>query len=170
MANWRFDGTVPHRVAAHRVLAVSEQLVQVHQALRERLAALRPEAAAGRTTSVAGSGDLLSHCLSFCTAIHTHHTGEDAQLFPALRAATPELAPVIDKLIEDHTLVAGILRQLQDLLAAPTDPETLGRELDGLTAILESHFSFEERRIAAALDTLGPGAQFPEVFSPADGS
>jgi hypothetical protein len=146
----------------------------VHQALRERLAILRQEAAAGGSPSGAssalGSGDLLSHCLSFCTAIHTHHTGEDTQLFPALQAAAPELAPVIGKLIEDHTLVAGILRQLQDLLAAPTGPETLGRELDGLTAILESHFSFEERRIAAALDALGPGAQFPEVFSPEDGS
>jgi Hemerythrin HHE cation binding domain len=150
-------------------VAVSQQLIQVHQALRERLAALRQEAAAGGWPSGAGSGDLLSHCLSFCTAIHTHHTGEDAQLFPALQAAAPELAPVIDKLIEDHTLVAGILREIQALLAAPADPDTLRRELDGLTAILESHFSFEERRIALALDTLGPQARFPEVFT-VDGS
>jgi hypothetical protein len=53
----------------------------------------------------------------------------------------------------------------RDLLAAPPDPATLRRELDGLTAILESHFSFEERRIAAALDTLGPDNQFPDVFT-----
>ena len=33
------------------------------------------------------------------------------------------------------------------------------------TAVLESHFSFEERRIAAALDTLGPENQFPAVFT-----
>ena len=87
-------------------------------------------------------------------------------MFPALRAAAPELTPVIGKLEEDHVLVAGILGQIRDLLAAPPDPATLQRELDGLTAILESHFSFEERRIAAALDRLGPDAQFPDVFTP----
>jgi iron-sulfur cluster repair protein YtfE (RIC family) len=146
-------GTVP----PPRVTALSEQLVQVHQALRGRLASLRADA-------TAVPDDLLSHCLSFCAALHTHHTGEDHQLFPALQAAHPELAPVIGKLAEDHVLVAGILGQLRDLLAAPPDPATLHRELDGLTAILESHFSFEERRIAAALDTLGPEDQYPDVF------
>jgi iron-sulfur cluster repair protein YtfE (RIC family) len=147
-------GTVPPRL-----LALSEQLIEVHQALRERLASLRSDA-------TAVPDDLLSHCLSFCAAIRTHHTGEDHQLFPALRAAAPELAPVIDKLEEDHGLVAGILGQIRALLTAPPDPKTLQRELDGLTAILESHFSFEERRIAAALDTLGPENQFPAVFRP----
>ena len=53
--------------------------------------------------------DLLSsHCLSFCTAVHTHHSGEDAQLFPALRAAAPGLAPVIDKLTEDQALLCEL--------------------------------------------------------------
>ena len=40
------------------------------------------------------------------------------------------------------------------------------RELDGLTAILESHFSYEERRIATALDTLGHRAWAAGVFTP----
>ena len=98
---------------------------------------------------------------SFCTAIGTHHAGEDSQLFPALAAAVPELAPMIGKLMEDHALVAGILQQVRALLAPDRPaaaPGVLLRELDGLTAILESHFSFEERRIAASLDTLGPDA------------
>ena len=43
------------------------------------------------------------------------------------------------------------------------------RELDGLTAILESHFGYEERRIAKALDSLGPEAWTAEVFTPAAG-
>ncbi len=151
-------------VLPHRMTALSEQLIGVHQDLRERLAALRRQAAADGPGLSPDAGDLLGHCLGFCAAVHTHHTGEDDQLFPALRAADPELAPVIDKLAEDHTLVAGILRQLQDLPASAPDPATLRRQLDGLTAILESHFSFEERRIGAALDRLGPEARFPEVF------
>jgi hemerythrin-like domain-containing protein len=149
-------------------VALSEQLIEVHQGLRERLADLRQQAAAGDLGPEADAG-LLDHCLSFCSAVHTHHAGEDSGLFPALQAAAPELAPVIVKLAEDHTLVAGILRQVRDLMAPQglrADPETLRRELDGLTAILESHFGFEERRLATALDALGPEARFPAVFDP----
>lgn len=156
-----------------RVAALSEQLIQVHQVLRERLTSLRQEAAGNtgpRATAAALQGDLLGHCVGFCAAIHTHHSGEDGELLPALRAAAPELAPVIDKLSEDHELVAGILRRIRELLTpgqTSLSPATLLRELDGLTAILESHFSFEERRISEALDTLGPQAWTPDVFTPA---
>lgn len=96
----------------------------------------------------------------------THHAGEDGQLLPTLRAAAPELAPVIDRLTEDHQVVAGILRRIRELLAPGHDsarPDALVRELDGLTAILESHFGYEERRIASALDTLGPRAWTADV-------
>jgi Hemerythrin HHE cation binding domain len=161
----RLDGAVQ----PDRVMALSEQLVQVHQGLRDRLAGLRQQAAAGGPEISAGAGlgpgDLLGHCLGFCRAVQAHHTGEDTGLFPALQAAAPELTPVIVKLAEDHTLVAGILQQVRELLAQPAGPDTLRRELDGLTAILESHFAFEERRLAAALDALGPDDRFPAVFT-----
>jgi len=142
------------------VSRLGQQLIEVHQTLRERLAALRQEIADGAARPGL-PGDLPGHCLSFCGAVHAHHTSEDGQAFPALRAAAPELAPVIDKLIEDHQLVAAILRQVRELLERdrpPSPPAALLRELDGLTAILESHFSFEERRIAQALTTLDPGS------------
>jgi hypothetical protein len=154
------------------VTALSEQLTHIHQALRAQLASLRQETADAtgpRAAVGAIPEDLLSHCLSLCTAIRTHHTGEDNQLLHALRAAAPELAPVIDKLIEDHALVAGILQHIRELLTpdqAPSDPGALTRELDGLTAILESHFNYEERRIAQALDTLEPSAWTADVFAP----
>ena len=146
--------------------------MHVHQELRERLASVRREAADGAGPPgprTAIGQDLLSHCLGFCAAIHAHHTGEDSQLLPALRAAVPELAPVIDNLMEDHALVAGILRQVRELLApggTPPRPDDLVRELDGLIAILESHFRYEERRIARALDALGPRAWTADVFDP----
>jgi iron-sulfur cluster repair protein YtfE (RIC family) len=154
-----------------RVAALSEQLIHVHQALREQLTSLRQEAV-GDTGPLAAEAalpeDLLSHCLSFCTAIRIHHSGEDNELLPALRAAAPELAPVIDNLIEDHELVAGILRRIRELLARglpPSGSGALRRELDGLTAILESHFSYEERRLAKALDHLGHQAWTADVFA-----
>ena len=165
--------TMPDRAAA-----LSTQLADVHRSMRERLAALRQQVAAGTGpqgadgrgptgADDADSADLLSYCLGVCTAISTHHTGEDGQLLPALQAAAPELAPVIGKLIEDHVLVAGLLRQIRELLGRDSwEPDVLLRELDGLAAILESHFGFEERRISRALDALGPGAWTAEVFAP----
>jgi hypothetical protein len=158
------------------VAALSEQLIQVHRGLRERLASLRRDLADG-TGHAAGAipDDLLGHCLGFCAAIHAHHTGEDERLLPQLRAALPELAPVIDNLMEDHALVAGILRRIRELLApgrTSAGPGTLVRELDGLTAILESHFGYEERRLSQALDALDPGTSIPGVFTlpgPLDG-
>lgn len=158
--------------APDRVAALSEQLIHVHQRMREQLASLRREAASSSGQlgpGVAVTGDVLSHCLSLCAAVHTHHTGEDDQLLPALRASAPDLAPMIDNLIADHALVAEILRRVRELLSpggTPSDSGTLVRELDGLTAILESHFGYEERRIATALDTLGPVTWTADVFEP----
>jgi Hemerythrin HHE cation binding domain len=157
-----------------RAVALSEQLIQVHQSLRERIASVRQQVTAGVGRPPAGAAimeDLLSHCLGFCIAIETHHTGEDHRLLPALRAASPALAPVIDNLIEDHRLVADILKRIRELLTPDRNaaaPGALMRELDGLTAILESHFSYEERRIASALDALGPSGWDADVFAPGE--
>jgi hypothetical protein len=159
------------------VAALSEQLIQVHRDLRERLAWLRSAVADGRAVAdgsellAADAGipdDLLSHCLGFCAAISAHHAGEDDRLLPRLRDAAPELAPVIDNLIQDHALVAGLLRRIRELATSgpwPAEPGTLVRELDGLTAILESHFGYEERRLSRALDALDPGTSIPDVFT-----
>jgi iron-sulfur cluster repair protein YtfE (RIC family) len=123
------------RLSDDRVAALSEQLIEAHRTLRERLASLRGQVADG-TARPRFPENLLGHCLSFCGAVHTHHTSEDNQVFPALRAAAPELAPVIDKLTEDHTLVAGILQRVRELLESwsVTPPAALLREHDGLTA------------------------------------
>ncbi|BCJ46881.1 hypothetical protein GCM10010168_35990 [Actinoplanes ianthinogenes] len=130
-----------------RITALGTQLAQAHQELRRRLAALR----AGRLRPA----DLRTHCLAFCTALTTHHQGEDTGLFTALLRERPDLAPTIDKLIEDHGLITGILIRIADLsdeAAGTTDPTAIRRELDGLTAIMESHFRYEERALTSALD------------------
>jgi iron-sulfur cluster repair protein YtfE (RIC family) len=139
-----------------RVLAFGAELVAVHDELRSRLQRLRT------APHSAGSG-LREHCAAFCRALATHHTSEDARAFPLLAREAPELAPVIAKLEEDHVLIAGLLQQIEELVDrlpdAPTPDERLRfeRELDGIAAIMESHFSFEERRILDALDRLDPG-------------
>ncbi|MFG2914847.1 hemerythrin domain-containing protein [Kitasatospora sp. NPDC048298] len=145
-----------------RTAALSLQLARAHQDLRRRLADLR--AGLGRPRRPDGHDDpLLAHCLAFCTALTHHHQGEDTGLFAQLLRERPDLAPTIGKLVEDHGFITHILIRVRDLAdqaaattpaeAAPaTDLEAVGRELDGLAAIMESHFAYEERAIGAALD------------------
>ncbi|MFJ9846484.1 hemerythrin domain-containing protein [Kitasatospora sp. NPDC101155] len=137
-----------------RTAALSLQLSQAHRELRRRLTDVRT--GLGRRTRA--DDTLLTHCLAFCTAMTHHHQGEDDGLFAALVRERPDLAPTVAKLVEDHGFIAHILARVRELAeqaaATPgTDPEAIGRELDGLAAIMESHFGYEERAIGAALDT-----------------
>ena len=109
---------------------------------------------------------LLAHCAAFCRALTRHHTSEDTRAFPTLGARFPELVPVLEQLRQDHVLVADILRRLRQLLATLTrsNTEPVRRELDGLAAILDSHFRWEERRLVDALDTLDAAPPAGELF------
>ncbi|GAB3374186.1 hypothetical protein GCM10027452_32160 [Micromonospora halotolerans] len=56
------------------------------------------------------------------------------------------------------------------LLAGAADGRTVRAELDGLAALLESHFSYEERKLAAALNRLGGDpVELLGVTPPGDG-
>lgn len=136
-----------------RVAALGDELVRIHDRLRADLRRLRAGGTeAGRPLAV--------HCLAFCDALTRHHTGEDVGAFPALAAQFPELAPVLQKMAEDHVLIAGIVTRVEELgqeLAGGGSP-ALTAELDGLAAIMESHFAFEERRVRAALNVLDGAA------------
>jgi hemerythrin-like domain-containing protein len=95
-----------------------------------------------------------------CAALERHHTAEDAATFPAVATAHPEPAGVVATLTRDHELVAGMLRSMAavvDRVAAGGDRTRTLQELDGLGALLESRFTYEERRLAAALSTLNAG-------------
>ncbi|MGN9844336.1 hemerythrin domain-containing protein [Nonomuraea sp. H19] len=144
-----------------RLAAFGDQLIEVHDWLRAELARLSDDVDA-YLAGGARPSELRAHCLSFCTALERHHTGEDDGAFPALATRHPELTPVLDKLREDHKLVSDILHRLRELVEG-LDPETgadpqearrVRGELDGLRAIVESHFGYEERSIAEALNAL----------------
>ncbi|WP_327001604.1 hemerythrin domain-containing protein [Dactylosporangium sp. NBC_01737] len=135
-----------------RAVALSLQLARAHQELRNRLRALKADL--GRHPRPASGADgLVAHCLAFCAAITAHHQGEDAGMFAELLRLRPDLAPTVGKLVEDHEMIAWILARIAELADAPEAAlDAISAELDGLTAIVESHFSFEERAISAALD------------------
>ncbi|MEU9043049.1 MULTISPECIES: hemerythrin domain-containing protein [unclassified Kitasatospora] len=142
--------------AGGRTAALSLQLSRAHQDLRLRLADVRSHLGRPRP-----DGDtLLTHCLAFCTALTNHHQGEDSGLFTQLLHERPDLVPTVAKLVEDHGFISAILARVRDLAeqaahlsdADPARLEAIGRELDGLAAIMDSHFGYEERAIGAALD------------------
>lgn len=153
-----------------RAVAFGRQLRQAHQHLRDQLTRIRGEL--GQNDHM--ETGLQAHCLASCSALTTHHVGEDDGMFRELLDARPDLAPAIQNLIDDHAAIAAILLQVRTLATqAKTTPAQnlpgLRRELDGLAAIAESHFAYEERAISAALDNdvIDTGWSRP-VFRPTD--
>ncbi|WP_433527204.1 hemerythrin domain-containing protein [Nocardia pseudovaccinii] len=145
---------------ANRARALGQELVAIHDWLRTELTRIRVNVAAYAAGSELRPTQLRAHC----AALTRHHTGEDTAAFPALAGQFPELAPVLAELRTDHQLVADILRRLTELLDSigPDNADTVRRELDGLAAILESHFRWEERRLVQAFDELEMGTRTGE--------
>jgi hypothetical protein len=143
-----------------RLTAFGNQLIEVHSWLREELAQLREDVDAHLSDHSGLPRKLQAHCLTFCSAVTRQHTGEDDGAFPGLAGQFPELRPVLEELGRDHHLVTGILRNLEELLdglsldAGPAQAPRVRAELDGLSALLESHFVYEEKRIVSALNSL----------------
>jgi hypothetical protein len=136
-----------------RVAALSVQLSQAHQVLRRQITEIR----AGLGRRQPNRDALVTHCLAFCAAMTSHHRGEDDGMFAHLLRERPDLAATVAKLVEDHGLIAAILSQVRELAekaaeSGSPDLAAIGGELDGLAAIMESHFGYEERAIGRALD------------------
>lgn len=138
-----------------RLTAFGNQLIEVHLWLREELAALRQDVDA----YLAGGTrvrDLRTHCLTFCSALDRHHNGENDFAFTKIAEQFPELSPVLEELRRDHQLVDDSLQRLGLVgeLDRESDPTEFRRELDSLAALVETHFTYEEKRIVSALNAL----------------
>ncbi|MBO9626884.1 MAG: hemerythrin domain-containing protein [Microbacterium sp.] len=150
---------------ADRLTAWDAELRRAHTRLRSALAATREALTSGAITPDAAS-DLALFCIGFCTALDGHHRAEDRSLFPALRAARPDLSGAIDKLEQDHSMLSHLLGALRNAVESGEDDDAIGRHLDGIGAIMESHFRFEEREILEPLRTLTVDGTVPEVLGP----
>ncbi|MGR6321247.1 hemerythrin domain-containing protein [Micromonospora soli] len=154
-----------------RLTALGIQLIEIHHWLREELARLRASLDSPGDPGVGLTRELRAHCAGFCAALDRHHTGEDGGAFRVLAEQVPELRPVLAELSADHTVVASILTRVDKLLADATDGRSVRAELDGLAALLESHFTYEERKLVAALNRLaGDPVELLGVTPPKGGS
>ncbi|MGC3955762.1 MAG: hemerythrin domain-containing protein [Propionicimonas sp.] len=148
-----------------RLIAWGMELRAVHQRLREALRVTRQALEEG----VPGQPlprDLLLFCHGFCTALTGHHQGEDRELFPAIGAAHPELRDTLRKLQQDHSMIEHLIQGLQAALQRAVPPSELEGHLEGIAAIMESHFRYEERQLLAVLDTLALQADPRDVLGP----
>ena len=126
---------------------------RVHERLRAALAVTREAVAAGESARP-GTRDLLLYCHGFCAALTGHHEGEDHHLFPAIAEQYPELRATLSYLRQDHSMIAHLLAGLQAAVERSAPPAELDRHLEGLAAIMESHFRYEERQLLTVLETL----------------
>ncbi|WP_308119413.1 LLM class flavin-dependent oxidoreductase [Streptomyces sp. JJ38] len=151
-------------------------LVTVHDHLRAELDELqrvvtdvlagRDEPAAARSllntmTLRQNYWSLGAFCATYCRLVTNHHLLEDEVMFPRLREAEPDLAPVLDRLEKEHDLIAGLIVRLDLALVAMVDDpsrlEEVRRVLDRLGECLLSHLSYEEEQL------LGPIAEHSVV-------
>lgn len=152
-----------HDTERDRLIAWDTELRDAHARLRRALRAAQDEASGsgGRPTR-----DLLLYCHGFCLALSAHHIGEDDALFPALEAEHPRLRELIGKLRQDHSMIAHLLTQLDHAVTSGENAESLRLHLEGLAAIMESHFRFEERELLGILSELDLDADPALVLGP----
>jgi hemerythrin-like domain-containing protein len=136
-----------------RLVAWSAELRGVHARLRGALKVTRDTLAEGAPGAEA-TRDLLLYCHGFCVALDGHHRGEDTKLFPAIEAAHPELSPVLRSLTRDHSMIAHLLSGLETAVKQSAPLGELERRLEGVGAIMENHFRYEERQLLSVLDAL----------------
>ncbi|MEI7059336.1 hemerythrin domain-containing protein [Nocardioides sp. CCNWLW239] len=148
-----------------RLTAWADEMRRVHDRLRTALRVTQEAVAAGDSAEPAAR-DLLLFCHGFCSALTGHHEGEDRELFPAIGAAHPELRDTIRQLEQDHSMIGHLLGGLQAAVDRAATPEDLGKHLEGIAAIMESHFRFEERKLLSVLESLELDAEVGEVFGP----
>lgn len=148
-----------------RLIAWSHELRAVHDRLRDALQVTRTALEDGADAGQA-SRELLLYCHGFCSALAGHHEGEDRELFPVIAAAHPELRETMDKLTQDHSMIAHLLSGLQAAIDRSASPAELDRHLEGIAAIMESHFRFEERSLLTILEHLDLAADPRDVLGP----
>jgi hypothetical protein len=98
-------------------------------------------------------------CMHYCRFVHTHHTIEDAAVFPMVRKHDPSLNWVVDRLEEDHLTVHHITERIAAVAdKIPNDASGVSRFqlVEALTELEEhllAHLALEEESLGPLLST-----------------
>ena len=151
-------------------------LRQVHDHLRDNMKTLgklieRANAGTVSRTEISAETDDLAMvanyrrfgnlCGQHCGIVDTHHSIEDAHIFPALAVQGPAFKAIADRLTAEHVVVHELLERLIDALNALTAEPTPDRFEDAKTIyhalerVLLSHLGWEEEAMGDALGYFG---------------
>ncbi len=175
------ESTRPHRdpsgadvTYTRRGRLVGQHLIDVHDTLRRELTELREvldqvrEGALGAGEARAALNEMAlrqndwalgAFCARYCGVVAQHHGIEDEAIFPHLATDEPGLAPVLDRLGEEHLVIHDAIQEVDAALVHhithPGDFDRITAAIDLLTDALLSHLSYEEREIVEPLARLG---------------
>lgn len=165
----------PTRSYTPAELAAGQHLVDIHDHLRQELTEIRrlvdqvtdgglPPASARQHLNAmalrANRWTVGAHCAGYNYLVTSHHTLEDQAMLPGLRRTDRRLAPVLDRLSEEHGMIHHVLeavdRALIAFVAENVDEangadQNLHRAVDRLSDALLSHLAYEERELVEPL-------------------
>lgn len=91
----------------------------------------------------------------------------DRALFPRLVDQRPDLAPVLVQLVQDHSMIEHLIGGLQRAVERKAPADEKLRHLDGIEAVMETHFRYEERRLLDVLNGISDEAvTTAELYGP----
>ncbi|HEY8598678.1 MAG TPA: LLM class flavin-dependent oxidoreductase [Thermomicrobiales bacterium] len=147
-----------------------QTLLGVHEHLRRELDQIREAAAqvAAGTMEPAAARSLInaltirqnfwalgSFCAQYCRVVTIHHTIEDQHLFPGLWREQESLGPVLERLHEEHEIIAAVIDRFDHALTAmvnaPDGVAQVRHVADELHDALLSHLAYEEEELLGPL-------------------
>ncbi len=148
----------------HRLIAWDRELAAAHQRLRQALRLARDALDAGASSQPGP----ISRCSATGSAPPSAGTtgAKTTPCSPRLAAHDSALQPALAKLRQDHELIATLLTQFDQAISSDAPPAELSLQLDGVAAIMESHFRYEERQLLGVLSALELDADPHTVLGP----
>ena len=151
-----------------------QHLVEVHHVFRRELSELRDllsrvregaisagEARSGLNAMAMRQNDwtLGAVCARYCSGVTHHHHLEDEGILPHLRQSDESLAPVLDRLADEHPTIheaiEGVDRALVAHMSEPGDFEGIEAAIETLSEALLVHFAYEEEKLVEPLSKYG---------------
>ena len=153
--------------------AGQQTLLAVHAHLRnelEQLRAVGQDVAQGRMSATAARSHLNhmtmrqnywtlgAFCAAYCRVVSVHHAIGDQRMFRDLREADSGLGPVLDRLGQDHEVIAQLLTEvdaaLVTMLGDESSLDAARATIEGFGQALLTHLADEEEQLLGPIGRL----------------